>query len=162
MAGRDYLPLTAEVLAAHLSGRCTLACIHCWMVTAASGWRRISKAGRLTDCLEPGHYVGRILRPLPGKTSVEITTTATRAGVLAHPVPNVPRLHQPGLPDPYAAATRQVPTDCKDQAVGVVAHAVLAGSQPTRRGAQPLLNHKRQPYGSRTFTALNGNGTLTC
>ena len=43
-AERDYLPLTAEVLAAHLSGQVHIACIHYWMVTAAGGWPLISTA----------------------------------------------------------------------------------------------------------------------
>lgn len=36
-ADRDYLPLTADVLAAHLKGRRMSGCIRCWMVIAAGG-----------------------------------------------------------------------------------------------------------------------------
>jgi len=39
---------------------------------------------------------------------------------------------------------------------------VPARSRPGRPEAQPLLNHKRQSYGSCAYTALNGLSTLTC
>src|SRR5215471_17808427 len=45
-AERDYLPLTAGVLSAHLSGRCTLACIRFWTVIDAGGWPPTSMAAR--------------------------------------------------------------------------------------------------------------------
>src|SRR5215510_14541082 len=44
----------------------------------------------------------------------------------------------------------------------VVTRAVSAGSQPRRLETQPLLNHKRQSYGSCAYTALNDHRTLTC
>jgi len=39
---------------------------------------------------------------------------------------------------------------------------VPARSRPGRPEAQPLLNHKRQSYGSCAYTALDGLSTLTC
>src|SRR5215467_3550340 len=44
----------------------------------------------------------------------------------------------------------------------VVTRVVSAGSQPRRLETQPLLNHKRQSYGSGAYTALNDHRTLTC
>jgi hypothetical protein len=43
---RNYLPLTSQVLAAHLKGEFISGCIRCWTVTSAGGWPLTSTARR--------------------------------------------------------------------------------------------------------------------
>jgi hypothetical protein len=74
---RDYLPLTAEVITAHLSGSFTSGCTRCWLATGAGGWRLTSTAK--PRCSMPWR-TSRRLAPRGCQQTVEVS----RSGVGAH------------------------------------------------------------------------------
>jgi hypothetical protein len=108
-------------------------------------------------------YAGRILRPYPGQGNRRDSRQPRPADGSSRRIPG-----QTPSPTPASAALTRAAAPPKlrrnrrDQPVCAVTQPVLPESRPRRLEAQPLLNHKRQSYGSRTYTALNDHRTLTC
>jgi len=97
-------------------------------------------------------YAGRIMRPYPGKATAEIHDYHyLRTGILAAPGQTPSPTPVSAFPT-HAAAPPKLRRNRRDQPVCAVTQPVLAESRPKRLEAQPLLNHKRQFYGCRTYT----------
>jgi len=89
------------------------------------------------------------------------TTTTCARQFLPYPWPDTPRYTSLGF-QTRTAPTHRVRARPGNQRVCAVTRPGLTGSRPSRLEAQPLLNHRRQSYGSRTNANLNSHRELTC